>query len=596
MSKNSEFRAYVFIENSLKDAGWNIKNPSRFHDGEVYTQHEYAQNQILKKYLSKKVPENVIVVKHNTFWVIEAKPEHKQLEQAIKEAQEYCKLLNAGSEIAPLFSVVVGNDNDTYLVKNYFFHQGTWTEIEINGKKTTGLLNKELAKEVIDRKTPFIKDHVVPDEVYYQKAIKINEILHNGSINKNQRARVMATILLALLKDNYINRENNCFSIINELNSRAEEVLYEKKKQEFIHCINIPRPPTPENHIKFRKALLETIQELDSINIRSAMNSGTDVLGRFYEQFLKYGNGAKEIGIVLTPRHITSFAVDVLNINCDDKVLDPACGTGGFLVSAFDKVKNEVEEKELEKFKIEGIYGIEQDAEIVALALVNMIFRGDGRTNIEEGNCFTTQKFKNLSVSKVLMNPPFALKKGDEKEYKFIDFGLTKIKKGGTLLAVVPNSILAAGKQERNWRLETLQNHTLKAAIKLPDDLFYPVAVCTSIIILTAHVPHKKDNKVFFGIMNDGFVKKKGIMKRKNDGNLTKIQELLKGFVYGNIEQDIVEECITTFLATDGLDEWCPEAYIKNRIYSDLEILENMKDVLNNKISFEIVNSFIYEN
>lgn len=90
-------------------------------------------------------------------------------------------------------------------------------------------------------------------------------------------------------------------------------------------------PPTPDNHIKFRKALLETMQELDSINIRSAMNSGTDILGRFYEQFLKYGNGSKEIGIVLTPRHITKFAVEVLNITSKDKVLDPACGSGGFL-------------------------------------------------------------------------------------------------------------------------------------------------------------------------------------------------------------------------------------------------------------------------
>lgn len=592
MSKNSEFRAYTFIENSLKELGWNTKNPARFADGEVYTQHECFQNETLKKFLSKKVPENVITVKHNVYWIIEAKPEHKQLEQAIREAQEYCKMLNLKSEIAPLFSVVVGNDNDTYLVKNYFLYQGIWTEIEINDKKTTGLLSKSLAQETIFKKTPYIKEHVVPDDIYYQKAIKINEILHNGSINKNQRARVMATILLALLKDSYINRENNCFSIINELNSRAEEVLHEKNKREFIHCINIPRPPTPDNHIKFRKALLETIQELDSINIRSAMNSGTDILGRFYEQFLKYGNGAKEIGIVLTPRHITNFSVDVLNINSNDKVLDPACGTGGFLVSAFDKVKNEANEEELEKFKVKGIYGIEQDAEIVALALVNMIFRGDGKTNIEEGNCFTTQKFQDLTVSKVLMNPPFALKKGDEKEYKFIDFALSKISRSGNLLAIVPNSILAAGKQERSWRRGVLEKHTLVAAIKLPDDLFYPVGACTSIIILTAHVPHKKDNNVFYGIMNDGFMKKKGIMKKKNEGNLKKIQEMLKAFMYGGMGQMIFEECITCPLLYDKLDEWCPEAYVKNRIYNKEEIFENMKNIINNKISFEIANSF----
>lgn len=304
-------------------------------------------------------------------------------------------------------------------------------------------------------------------------------------------------MLLALLKDSYINCENNYFSMINELNSRAEEILHKKDKREFIHCIKISVPPTPDNHIKFRKALLETMQGLDSINIRSAMNSGTDILGRFYEQFLKYGNGSKEMGIVLTPKYITKFAVEVLNITSKDKILDPTCGTGGFLVSAFDKVKNEVEKEGLEKFKVEGIYGIEQDSEVLALALVNMIFRGDGRTNLEEGNCFTTNKFQDLKVSKVLMNPLFALKKGDEKEYKFIDFVLDKIEKGGYLFVIVPSPIMFKGGGCLTWRKSMLENNTLKAVIKLLDDLFYPVSVCTSVIIIQKGVEYKENDNVF---------------------------------------------------------------------------------------------------
>jgi type I restriction enzyme M protein len=81
------------------------------------------------------------------------------------------------------------------------------------------------------------------------------------------------------------------------------------------------------------------------------MNSSTDVLGQFYEVFLKYGNGAKEIGIVLTPRHITKFAVEAVGISPSDIVLDPACGTGGFLVAAFDYVRQNATKPQLEKFK-----------------------------------------------------------------------------------------------------------------------------------------------------------------------------------------------------------------------------------------------------
>jgi len=118
------------------------------------------------------------------------------------------------------------------------------------------------------------------------------------------------------------------------------------------------------------------------------MNSGTDVLGKFYEVFLKYGNGAKEIGIVLTPRHVTRFAVDILGVALTDIVYDPCCGTGGFLVAAFDSVKRQFGETNTNLFKQYNIFGVDSDHDVVTLAIVNMIFRGDGKNNIVEGNCF----------------------------------------------------------------------------------------------------------------------------------------------------------------------------------------------------------------
>jgi type I restriction-modification system DNA methylase subunit len=96
------------------------------------------------------------------------------------------------------------------------------------------------------------------------------------------------------------------------------------------------------------------------------MASGKDVLGEFYEKFLKYGNGAKEIGIVLTPRHITEFAVEVLGITHKDYVFDPTCGTAGFLVSAFDSIKKTATAEQVEKFKTYNLFGVEQDDEVVA--------------------------------------------------------------------------------------------------------------------------------------------------------------------------------------------------------------------------------------
>src|ERR1700733_567078 len=104
--------------------------------------------------------------------------------------------------------------------------------------------------------------------------------------------------------------------------TRSENELKANGKPDFAPFVKILQPTSTSNHVKFKNALVKTILELLNLNICSAMNSSTDVLGQFYEVFLKYGNGAKEIGIVLTPRHVTRFAVDAVGVSDHDIVLD----------------------------------------------------------------------------------------------------------------------------------------------------------------------------------------------------------------------------------------------------------------------------------
>ena len=118
-----------------------------------------------------------------------------------------------------------------------------------------------------------------------------------------------------------------------------ELLLRKHGKSEFFDTIKLAMPATQKNHKNFRTAIVEVIGQLREMNVRSAINSGDDALGKFYETFLKYANGAKEMGIVLTPRHITKLAVEALDVGHEDIVFDPTCGTGGFLVSAMDHVR-----------------------------------------------------------------------------------------------------------------------------------------------------------------------------------------------------------------------------------------------------------------
>ncbi len=245
------------------------------------------------------------------------------------------------------------------------------------------------------------------------------------------------------------------FDCSSDINNRVQTELKKQGKSEFYEYVKIALPAAAENHVKLRCALVQTLQELNNLNIRSAMNSGADWLGTFYEVFLKYANWAQKLGIVLTPRHLTPFIADVMNLQSNDIVYDPTCGTGGFLVAAFDNIKQKTDATQLSHFKQYGVFGVEQDDGIAALSVVNMIFRGDGKNNIRAGNCFhyylgqttshsiSTAKFvtepsENPPVTKVMMNPPFALKRSDEKEFKFVDHALKQIQTGGVLFSVLP--------------------------------------------------------------------------------------------------------------------------------------------------------------
>ena len=584
-TKSSEIHAYIYIKERLEELGWNVSNPERNAAGQVYTQHECQKNEQIKKYLGRDVPENVVVVRANKFMVLEAKSEHKDLDTAKKEALEYADKLNAEKILCPIATAVAGNPNDTFIVQNFYFKNGKWEEIEVNHRVTKGFLSPEIAQRLVDSDSHSIEDIRISDEVLFRKATKINEILHVGSINKNGRARVMASLLLAMSDDSRINVDNTAFTLIQEINAKAEKVLADHDKRDFAKSIAISTPPTPDNHVKFRKAIIDTVQELEDINIRSAMNSGTDILGRFYEVFLRYGNGAKEIGIVLTPRHLTKFGVEALRVSKNDKVFDPACGTGGFLVAAFDHVSNDCDDEELEEFKKNGLYGIEQEPEVVALALVNMIFRGDGKNNIQEGNCFADKHFKTVRMTRVLMNPPFALKKEDEKEYKFIDYALSKMAKGGLLFVIIPSPVMFREKAFREWRKNMLRNHSLRAVIKLPEDLFYPVGVHTSGVIIEAGKPHNFVQEVLWASMDDGYRKRKNVMIPTKAGNIKDILEKLHSVLDNHSFKSMPRQWILKPIEQDKFIECAPEQYLEDIEMSKDDILNGMRTVLTNALA-----------
>jgi len=277
--------------------------------------------------------------------------------------------------------------------------------------------------------------------------------------------------------------------------------------------------------------LQKIAESLRELNIGSAISAGRDILGEFYEEFLKYANDAKEHGIVFTPRHITRFAAEAADVQQNDIVFDPACGTGGFLVAALDKIIDAG--GDVDSFKTDNLYGIEQDASIAALAIVNMIFRGDGSSNIVEADGLA-HPLGGVKPTKVLMNPPFSMP--EDFEHKFVDRALADMKEGGLLFSVLPKSLLNSQTSNRGgavWRANLLKKHTLKAVVHFPPKLFYPhVKAGTYGAVIKAHRPHQPGDKVVWAMLDDDIVRSKlAKPQTSKTGNLQEVCDAVRNFV-----------------------------------------------------------------
>lgn len=601
--KDTEVDAYIFIKENLKALGWDTRNPARSDGGQVYTQNECLANPDIKNLLGLERPENIIKINDETLWVIEAKRSHSELELAIREGEEYADKLNRSRAFKAKFVTgVAGNATDSFLVRNLYRRNGDFSPITMNGVETSGLLSPEICRIILDTNKPIIEDPPIDEKLFLDRATAINEILHLGAVNPHQRASVMAALLLSMLSDTGPNiQERRPDILISDINARVLSVLREQGKMEFAPYMNIPLPATKDNHIKFRQALVDTVQELRNLNIRSAMNSGADWLGAFYEVFLKYANWAQDLGIVLTPRHATRYAAEVMDIQVNDIVYDPTCGTGGFLVAAFDDVKQKANESQLSRFKKYSVFGVEQDAGIAALAVVNMIFRGDGKNNIIEGNCFAkfleqtfdggipsakyiSHQSSNPPITKTMMNPPFSLKRSNEKEFRFVDQALAQMQDGGILFAILPYPAMVKRGAYFNWRKSFLLPHnSLLAVVTFPIDLFYPVGVHTIGVFIKKGIPHDKKSKVLWvRALTDGLVKSKGkrLPSNRTTNDLERVKNDLRAFIHNQNHPVANEHQLTKVVPIDFEDkklELVPEVYLdqarpnKDRLLDEIE-------------------------
>lgn len=435
-------------------------------------------------------------------------------------------------------------------------------------------------------------------------AQELNQILHEQKVKESQRSLLISGILIALqsslFKSGY-KHSTTAKELGNSLLTSIETVL----KNSNIPNINqtvlknafafLGTHPILSTDKDFMIYLIDMIDERINSLLKSSLQY-LDAIGQFYIEFLRYANNDKGLGIVLTPPHITELFVELAGVNENSVVLDNCCGTGGFLLSAMKKMIYEAggdKEKELE-IKTKQLVGIELQDDIFTLAVSNMIIHGDGKTNIYHGNCFDENL---MSIIKEeykptvgLLNPPYNT---GVKELEFVLNNLAMLQQGGKCVAIVPMSCVTATTGDNLiLKQKIMEQHTLEAVMSMPDDLFYnsKVKVNTVILVITAHIPHPRNKKVWLGYWkDDGFVMLKhwGRVDRYN-----RWEQIKRDWVEAFINREVRENFSLMVNLTPN-DEWCIEAYMDTD-YSQLKE-EDFINTIKQYVAFKFLNSDLFE-
>jgi type I restriction enzyme M protein len=554
----AEARARYYIRAEAEQRGWNLDHVDR--GGDTVEENEIVA-QFPKIGLGLNKPDFLMCFGGEPAVVVEAKNESGKLEQAVAEAIDYADEINAAGHHRIVVAVgAAGTDDTGFDVAVRFLAGQGWVPLKSLGYELTAFPSHtevELAIAADDGTTTV----TVPEQSeFVDAAIELSAILRSAKVEAPLRPKVIGAIVMAMYEGDIDVAPKRALASVNELAARGIRQslgMPAETKKLLVETLCL----TTADFDRLAPSIRRIVSILRRLNVRVVLQTDTDFLGMFYEAFLRYGYGNNALGIVFTPRHITRLCVDLIGARPTDRVIDVASGTGGFLVAAFDEMMTAQPPPEAVKKLKTSIFGFEINPTVWALSVLNMFFRGDGQSHMARGDCLTPRARRTVSRSftRAFLNPPFSQE--DEPEVDFIDAALNALEPEGQLAAVVKAGVFADGRNKK-WRERFLKRHTLLGVISLPDDLFYPTAAPTSIVIARAHVPHRDDQASFMArVWNDGFEKLKSRRVECAGSQLPEIIESFDAFTHG---EQVTSDLAVVIDARDLADgaEWSPQQHL----------------------------------
>lgn len=514
LTKSLESGVRKKIDLSLKSLGWITDEESP--DCNVYTERPKTQEQ--KKKLKGKKPD-YILYKTNTdvpTAVIEAKRKGQSLNSALQQAiKKYAIPL----EIPLVFTT------DGTLFKA--FHLKENKELKVDGQVAIELFSEKKMLRFISEGAEISE---VSKEVKHTRDELIktfkwtNDLLRKEGLREGiERFTEFANILfLKLISEIEEDRDKN-----------GEKRLLEDKycwksfcnlddtvMLEYINGTVLPHLVTRYNHsgdvfqnqlaMKNPKTLKTIVDKLSKLVL---FNTDSDVKGDAFEYFLKKSvTVGNDLGEYFTPRHIVKLMVNLINPKFGEKVYDPTCGTGGFIIEAFRHIKKSCKQtkRNIKILENRTIYAREI-TNTSRIAKMNMILAGDGHTNIKEME--SLHKPVKGTYDVVLANIPYGQTTdwGDlypipskQADCVFIQHIILSLNDTGRAAVIVPEGFLFRAGADQKTREYLIKHHNLQAVISLPKGVFLPyTSAKTNILIFEKG---RKTEKVwFFDLKADGF-------------------------------------------------------------------------------------------
>ncbi|MCC7570338.1 type I restriction-modification system subunit M [Candidatus Micrarchaeota archaeon] len=289
--------------------------------------------------------------------------------------------------------------------------------------------------------------------------------------------------------------------------------------------------------------LAEAVKIINDMHIKE---QNRDTKGDLYEYLLSQLQTAGKNGQFRTPRHIIKMMVEILSPKYGDRICDPACGTAGFLVAAFEHILKKNTSAELAKernyvgdklnenqwaiLREETLYGYDFDDVMLKISLMNLMMHGINNPNVEQRNTLSKRYDESNCYDVILANPPFKgsideseigenfRTKTKKTELLFLELMYNLLTNSGRCTVIVPDGVLFGNsKAHKKIRELLLEKCRLDAVISMPSGVFKPYAgVSTAVLYFTKGEPTKE--VWFYNMEADGFsLDDKRVIIEQND-------------------------------------------------------------------------------